>query len=137
MRKFVRVAGAAALVAAAAAGGSLVLDRPASAQDRVVGPVVGDETDQFEKRRPKGSLIYRNATTRRLVATVMFEALSDAARLALEEPSEKFTDLAELSGKLGERCRAISVEVGPGASLWLKCDGGVARWQVVGAVRAD
>jgi len=111
--------------------------RAAPADAPVIGPVVGEATEFREKSRPNGNEIYKNLSTHKAVVTVIFEAGTDAAVLQLEEPSGKFTGTAKATARTVDRQKAVSVVTGPGSSLWLRSEGGTARWQLVSVVPGE
>lgn len=125
---------AAALVGIGVLAGTL---RPAMSQDagsQVVGPVVGEVTTFKEKSRANGNQIYANPTGTTLLVTLVFEAGTDTATLSSADASGKFVVEARATARTLDRQKALSLQLAPGRSLWLKSDGGTARWQVVGAV---
>jgi hypothetical protein len=137
MRALSGFAIAAGLVGIGALAGSF---RPALSQDagrEVAGPVVGEVTAFKEKTKANGNQIYANPTTRTLLVTIVFEAGTDTATLSLMESSGRFTAQARATARTLDLQKAVSLQLAAGTSLWLKSDGGTARWQVLGAVPLD
>ena len=104
----------------------------AGPNDVIVGPIVGECTDFREKSKTIGNEIYRNASQARVAVTVMFECGTDTATLQREDPRDKFVQVWKAPARTVDRQKSVTVDVGPGGSLWLKSDGGTARWQIVG-----
>jgi hypothetical protein len=102
-----------------------------------VGPVVGEVTNFKEKSKANGNQIYANPTGRTLLVTIVFEAGTDTASLSLMDAAGKFTTQARATARTLDLQKALSLQLPAGTSLWLRSDGGTARWQVVGAVPLD
>ncbi len=137
MKALLGLALATGLVGAGVLAGTL---RPALSQEarsQVVGPVVGEVTSFKEKSKGNGNQIYANPTGRTLLVTIVFEAGTDTATLSLMEGSGKFTAQAKATARTMDLQKAVSLQLASGTSLWLKSEGGTARWQVLGAVPLD